>query len=143
MSAKTGTSRAAARKNGTGKIEVNPAIVVDLSAWYMDDYLRWAEAGQTTGLGGVQALNAIMATAIVEWPFAGDPRDVEAYRKRLRPYEWKEAVAAVEAATATAFQRPNQRGDQSAEVRTVGSRANGSGGADEPGEDDPDAEANR
>jgi hypothetical protein len=140
MSAKVGTARHAAR-NGNGKaidtdIAINPAIVVDISSWRMDEYMRWEELRSDGAAGSVEQLNELMATAVEAWPFDGDPRDPVSYRKSLFPYEWAEVVAAVANAQKAAFQRPHRRTDQGGEVSPARLSPSGPVSEGEQGQDD-------
>lgn len=87
---------------------MNPSIRVNLSRWRMREHLAWSQAGHRLAAdGGVEAMNALMATAIVAWPFEGDPASAESYAN-LYPWQWKECVEAVESSTRATFQNANR-----------------------------------
>ena len=76
-------------------------FAVDLSAWKIRDYTAWVDACER---GDLAAMNVIMAAAIRQWPYPGDPARLDSYGD-LSVAEWKEAGRAISRAVSATFQQ--------------------------------------
>jgi hypothetical protein len=75
-------------------------VTVDVSGWRMNDFFQWTVAARIVDKDG---LHSLMASAIVDWPFEGDPRTEVTYGNMF-PKEWRAALRAVDTATQRVFQ---------------------------------------